>query len=94
VLGFPHPDHLLEVLTARQFSDWLNFAAVEPFGPLVDDMRHGALCAAVVGPHLKSGVTAEPRQFMFRPPPEPEMTPEQTVACFRSLLGGKTKKKE
>jgi hypothetical protein len=66
----------------------------EPFGFPALDLWHGLRCAVSIAPHLKQGAKADPRDYMISRPPEPEMTPEQTVACFRSLLGGKTKKKE
>lgn len=60
----------------------------EPFGFPVLDMWHGLRCAITIAPHLKKGAKADPRSYMVRPPEEPEMTPEQTVAFFRAALGG------
>jgi hypothetical protein len=88
VLGFPHPDYLLDVLTAQQWAEWVEFYGLEPWGPAVDDTRHGVLCATLLAPHLPRGAKADPRDFMFRRPEEREMTPEETVAFFKSALGG------
>lgn len=60
----------------------------EPFGSPERDLRHGTLLAAVLAPHMKKGARADPRQYMFHPPEEREMTPEETVAFFKAALGG------
>jgi hypothetical protein len=93
-LGYLHPDDLLEDLTAQQWAEWLEFYALEPWGFPVNDMRHGMLCAAVLAPHMKKGDTAEPRNFMLRPPPEREPTPGETEAHLDALFGVRTPKKE
>ncbi len=37
--GFPHPDHLLRHLNARQLNDWSTYHRLWGFGPLRDDIR-------------------------------------------------------
>jgi hypothetical protein len=93
VLGFLHPDELLQALTAQQWAEWLEFYALEPWGFPVDDLRHGMWCAVTIAPHLKKGTAPDPGDYMFRRPEPQELTPEQTVAHFRAALGGQTKKK-
>lgn len=39
VLGFPHPDYLLDTLTSRQWQDWIEWASVEPVGDEREDWR-------------------------------------------------------
>jgi hypothetical protein len=36
---------LARTLTASELQQWIDFAAVEPFGPLRDDLRAGVLAA-------------------------------------------------
>lgn len=43
----PHPRWLGEVLTSADITDWLAYAAVEPFGAPADDVRQGGIAAAV-----------------------------------------------
>jgi hypothetical protein len=88
VAGFPHPDFLLERLTAQQWAECLEYYALEPFGPTVDDVRHGMQCATMLAPYMKKGQPANPHHFMIRPPDPPELTTEQTKAFFRAALGG------
>lgn len=38
-LGIPHPDYLLEVLTADQLAGWTEYYGREPWGFPVEDMR-------------------------------------------------------
>jgi hypothetical protein len=87
VLGVLHPDYLLESLTAQQWAEWNEFAALEPFGPLADDLRHGMQCAVSAAPHLKKGAKADPTVYMLGRAPERELTPQQTAAFFRAALG-------
>lgn len=85
---YKHPDEMLDDLTAQQWADWLEFYSVEPFGPLIDDMRHGMLCAVALAPHMKKGTAPDPGQYMMGRREAPELTPEQTVAFFKAALGG------
>lgn len=39
MLGWPHPDYLLECLTGEQLSGWIDYSAREPFGFPIDDTR-------------------------------------------------------
>lgn len=70
------------------------FAALEPFGPLADDLRHGMLCAAVIAPHLKKGVVADPHRYRLGPPEEQEMSPEKTEQLLDFLLGVRAPKQD
>lgn len=90
--GKPHPDFLLEELTAEQWDECLEYYDLEPFGPPVDDLRHGMQCAIFIAPHLKRGAKAEPTTYMVRPPKPRELTPEETVDYFRKALGGGVRK--
>lgn len=65
----------------------MEFYALEPWGPLMDDLRHGLLCATVIAPHMKKGATADPRNYMLRPPEEPELSPGKTEQLLDFLLG-------
>lgn len=39
MLGWPHPDYLLECLTGEQLVGWYDYAEREPFGFPIDDTR-------------------------------------------------------
>lgn len=54
---------------------------------MVEDLRHGLLCAAVIAPHLKKGATADPNRFMLRPVEAPELSPEKTEQMLDVILG-------
>jgi hypothetical protein len=79
---------MLDDMTAAFWAECLEYYALEPFGPAVDDLRHGMLCATVLAPHMRKGVVADPCDYMVRRPPPREMTPEETVAFFRAALRG------
>jgi hypothetical protein len=85
---------MLEDWTSSFWEQCVEFYALEPWGSEVDDMRHGMLCATVIAPHMKRGVTPDPRHYMLRPPEPPELTPEQTAAYFKAALGSGTKPKK
>lgn len=70
------------------------FAALEPFGPLADDLRHGLLCATIIAPHLKKGAVADPHNYMLRPPGVPELSSEKTEQMLDFLLGVRAPKQD
>lgn len=39
MLGWPHPDYLLECLTGEQLMGWHDYAEREPFGFPIEDTR-------------------------------------------------------
>lgn len=53
MLGFPHPDYLLETISYRQFAEWEAFYEKSPFGEDRKDMRTYALWSAVIAPWMK-----------------------------------------
>ena len=44
-LGIPHPDHLAEILTPRQYAEWLTYNYYEPIGEHRADTRIGMVCS-------------------------------------------------
>ena len=86
-----HPDLFLPLLTDEQWQENLAYYNLEPFGPPVDDARHGIQCAVTIAPHLKKGEKADPTRYMVRPPDEaelPEMTPTATLDFFCAVAPG------
>lgn len=43
----PHPDYLLQVLTASQLREWEVFDRIEPVGEHRQDIRIGIICSLV-----------------------------------------------
>lgn len=78
---------MLREMTDEEWQGWLWYMGQEPFGAPVEDVQHGMLCAAVLAPHMKKGERADPRNYMVRPPDDPQMSPEQTEAMLDVLLG-------
>lgn len=86
-LGRLHPDDLLQSLTSRQFSEWMAFYTLDPFGDQRADLRTGILAAVVNNRWRgKSEQPREPSDFMpFRE--QPEQTPQKIQRQLRSILG-------
>lgn len=91
-LGYPHPDVLLETLTARQWSDWIAFSRLESWGDSRADLR-----AAITGASLlnawrgKGDKPVEVWQLMpyeEKPAPSPAMLKSK----MQDLLYGASRK--
>lgn len=70
----PHPDLLLPRLTSGQWSDWLAFARLEPFGPQREDRRAGVLASLIANANRDPKKRAEawgPEHFFTELAPEP-----------------------
>jgi hypothetical protein len=85
-LGCLHPDQLLQLLTARQFAEWGEFYALDPFGDQRADLRAGIIAATMSNRWRgKSENPLEPLDFCpFKI--EPEQTPEQMQRVLRGIL--------
>lgn len=44
-MGYPHPDYLLEDLTAFQLAEWEAFDKLDPIGSFRDDYRAAHICS-------------------------------------------------
>lgn len=86
-LGVIHPDVLLASLTASQWSEWLQYADIEPFGELRADFRAGQIAATIAnyaGKSRNAGAsTLEPFDFM---PALKEYAPEPVIAADGGVL--------
>ena len=88
-LGFAHPDHLFSQLTHRQFEDWKDVYALDPWGELRADWRAARLNRAIYDSHPRRKDAPEfppEERYLLRfepkelaPPPEP-LTPERYKA--------------
>lgn len=79
-LGFPHPDYLLEALSARQLAEWQQYYALEPFGHPIESWRAGMLASVIARPNSRKRLKAS--DFI---PPEPE-TKRDKIASFKASL--------
>lgn len=100
-MGYPHPDVLLEELTSSQFSEWIAYGELEPFGTWTDDYRIARLSALVsnlaqaVWGDRKSRKWADIQDFLpaYLLDGVKEPTKEQSVEEMREIiyrLAGKT----
>lgn len=64
-LGQPNPDSMLARLPQRVWSEWQEFAALEPFGEERADLRAGIVASTITNCMARKGGTAyKPRDFM------------------------------
>lgn len=85
VLGYPHPDYLLEELSSPQYAEWLAFAQLEPIGDERADIRSAMAATAMVN---AQGVRpkAKLEQFLpFRTAEKPQ-TPDELLRKAEALL--------
>ena len=48
MLGWPHPDYLLECITGEQLAGWIDYTEREPFGFPIDDIRGAMTMMTIV----------------------------------------------
>jgi uncharacterized protein DUF4035 len=79
-------------MSAREFYDWLEFYAVEPFGDTRADIRAGIISSTLANIHRAKGRKAyNPSDFMlFQEQPE-EGSTKALVAKFATEFGKATK---
>jgi len=90
-LGYPHPDMLLEQLTAKQFNDWIDYNGIEPFGEIRAEQRNGLACSLLANVNRDPKVKVDPfvpENFMFhvRKAPERKLTDEEVEKHLDSIL--------
>lgn len=91
-LGEPHPDKLAEELTSQEFSEWIAFYRIEPFGPQVDDLRAGVIAATMANTgRAKNSKAYQPADFFPSLRDEPDnsdrMTVDETKNAVARALG-------
>jgi len=69
---------LLAASDSDELSEWYAYHLLEPFGPLVEDMRHAVRCGIAA--------KADPAEFAYRPP-APEPGPEELAAKIKRAFG-------
>lgn len=91
-LGYPHPDVLLETLTARQWADWIAFSRIESWGDTRADLRSAIVGAGVLNAWRGKGdKPIEVWQLMpYEEKPEP--TPAQLKTKMQDMLYGASRK--
>jgi hypothetical protein len=76
----------MDVLSARQFREWMTFYAVDPFGDQRADLRMGVLAAAMS--NRWRGKNEEPmKPIDFMPFNRTEQTPNEIRSTLRRILG-------
>jgi hypothetical protein len=72
-------------MSSAEFTGWLEYAALEPFGPLREDLRAGQLASLVA--NIAGSKDATPATFfpeLAEPEPEPE--PEDLLTQIRAWI--------
>jgi hypothetical protein len=88
MLGVPHPDHLLRVLTSKQVAEWQAFLSLEPRGDVRQDIRMARLCQAVMAAGGQGDARMDPWLLEWGeppPPPTPEEVQDKLKSVFKSL---------
>lgn len=90
-LGYPHPDYLLQYLTASQLEGWKTYASLEPFGEYRQELRHGQMMHLLDRAHFKRDEPVTPLDFMnfmgLHKEPERELTVDELEAYADEVLG-------
>ena len=60
-LGFPNPDDMLAGMSSKQFSEWMAYDTLEPFGEIRADIRNAMLCAILV--NINRGKNSKPAKL-------------------------------
>ena len=64
-LGSPHPDYILSQISSRQFSEWIAYQNIEPFGEWRADLRSGIIASTIANANRGKKQTAvKPSDFM------------------------------
>lgn len=105
-LGCPHPDYLLELLTAEQLAEWRAYDLLEPIGTERIEYGFAMLCAVIMNIALSVFGKKDAKQFSpldFMPSwdgsayKEREETKKQSVEEMKRILemiaAGQPKKK-
>lgn len=86
-MGFPHPDYLLPLLSARQYADWCRYDS--QFGVCLDreDIYHAMALSMMYNVHRESGeLPMRATEFLVWNLPEDDITQEDFVNKIRGLL--------
>lgn len=104
ILGVPHPDYLVEVLDARQLSEWEAFLSLEPLGEERADLRMANQMTLIANIHRDSKRKTSPyglKDFLFdfegreeKREEDPQKLAEKIKHTFKSLSTGKQKQKQ
>ena len=99
-MGYPHPDYLLEQLTATQLSEWEAYDKLDPIGKWRDELMIASVCSLITNItrqlHTKKGYKVEfttPDDFIIKwgefeeQKPEPKkQTQEEMANVLQSLV--------
>jgi len=97
-LGFPHPDHMLAVLTSKQITEWIEYHAIEPWGEPAAWYRSGILASLIANIHrAKNAPPFTPADFMPKNPertkPKKQSPEEMKTALLQIAAANKGQKK-
>jgi len=78
-------------MSSSQFSEWLTFYRIDPWGQRRDEIRHGQLMHLLDTANFQRKEKLQVSDFMnFEPkPPEKQLTAAEVSAIFGSMLGAK-----
>lgn len=90
-LGWPHPDHLLAVLSSAQIAEWRAYFREEPWGYRADWQRAGLLASTVANfSQASKRHDWKPSEFM-PDTRKPETLSQRIVKAFAGRATGRTK---
>ena len=81
-------DELLGRMSARELSEWMAYAQIEPFGEKRADLRSGIVASTMANIHRGKRKPFKAEDFM----PEferQEKAPEEMQAMLRQMFGGR-----
>lgn len=86
--GWVDVDAMLDSITPEQFSEWLAYDQIQPFGPERDDLRMGISTSALMNLQLdKKSKRIKPMDLMpYTEKPQPKrQTPEEMLNVFKAM---------
>ena len=78
-------------MSSREFSEWVAFYGLEPFGFQAEFMGHAQTAATIVNVNRGKGKPVKVQDFMPKEPEQQQQTPEQMIqfaAMFTAAAGG------
>jgi len=86
---------MLDRMSSSEFSEWMAYNAIEPFGPQREDLRAGSIASPLVNLQIRSGrKKTKPSDWLMKFGKQEPMDPEAMKALFKALAdAGKKRQK-
>ena len=83
-------------IDSREFSEWMAFSQIDPFGEWRADARAGIIASTVANAHSTRGKAFTAADFMmeFDKQPKPTQTVAQQKSVFRTWAASTTDRKK